>query len=322
VGAETVRRDNPSLVVRSTVRRESRVAAGLPASPVKVAVTASGRLDPAARFFRTDHVEKIVYADRLSAADLRERLRDVATVVDAGESLDLHTVLADLRARGVRRLMVEGGARTHTGFLTAGLVDELHLVVAPFFVGDARAPRFVGAGDFVHDPARPMRLAEVRRIDDLVLLRYLLGADRFWLEEAIELSRRSPRSTSAYAVGAIVVDAEGHEIAHGYSRQHDPHDHAEEVALAGVDPNDPRLCSATLYTSLEPCSTRASRPRPCADLIIDAGIRRVVFAWREPDHFVDGRGAERLDAAGVQVAEVPELAAAVEDVNAHLFGCR
>jgi 5-amino-6-(5-phosphoribosylamino)uracil reductase len=54
------------------------------------------------------------------------------------------------------------------------LADELHLVVAPFFVGDPAAPRFVGAGAYPYNPSRRMDLAEVRQIGDVVLLRYLL----------------------------------------------------------------------------------------------------------------------------------------------------
>jgi 5-amino-6-(5-phosphoribosylamino)uracil reductase len=74
--------------------------------------------------------------------------------------------------------MVEGGTAVHTLFLTAGLVDELHLVVAPFFVGDADAPRFVAAGAFPHDVRHRMRLAELRMVDDVALLRFLLdGSD-------------------------------------------------------------------------------------------------------------------------------------------------
>jgi len=84
----------------------------------------------------------------------------------------------DLRARGVRRLMIEGGGKVHTQFLTAGLADELHLVVAPFFVGDSRARRFVGDGSFPWNPARRAELAEVRQLGNVVLLRYALS-DRF-----------------------------------------------------------------------------------------------------------------------------------------------
>jgi 5-amino-6-(5-phosphoribosylamino)uracil reductase len=87
----------------------------------------------------------------------------------------------DLYGRGVERLMVEGGGTVHTQFLTADLADELQLVVAPFFVGDSRAPRFVGDGGFPWNPDRRARLVEVRRLDDVVLLRYALSA-RFTMD--------------------------------------------------------------------------------------------------------------------------------------------
>jgi 5-amino-6-(5-phosphoribosylamino)uracil reductase len=64
----------------------------------------------------------------------------------------------------------------HTGFLTAGLADELHLVVAPFFVGNSQARRFVGDGCYPWNPGRRAPLAEVRQIGDVVLLRYALSA--------------------------------------------------------------------------------------------------------------------------------------------------
>ena len=56
--------------------------------------------------------------------------------------------------------------------------------------------------------------------------------DRYWLARAIELSRRCPPSRSAFAVGAIIVAADGSVLATGYSREGSPHDHAEEAALA------------------------------------------------------------------------------------------
>ena len=72
--------------------------------------------------------------------------------------------------------MVEGGGTVHTQFLTADLADELHLVVAPFFVGDHRARRFVDDGVYPFNDGRRARLAEVRQIGDVVLLRYALSA--------------------------------------------------------------------------------------------------------------------------------------------------
>ena len=98
-----------------------------------------------------------------------------ATVVDGGPRVDLRRMGEDLADRGVERLMVEGGGTIHTQFLTEDLADELHLVVAPFFVGDSRASRFVGDGIFPFNPERRATLADVRRIDDVVLLRYALS---------------------------------------------------------------------------------------------------------------------------------------------------
>ena len=146
------------------------------------------------------------------------------------------------------------------------------------------------------------------------------AADRGWLSEAIGLSRRSPPSATAFAVGAVVVAGDGSVLATGYSREGSRHDHAEEVALAKLDPADPRLGGATLYSSLEPCRFRASRPSPCAELIVGAGLRRVVIAWREPPVFAPGGGAALLAEAGITVVEIADLAPQARAVNAGLLG--
>lgn len=143
--------------------------------------------------------------------------------------------------------------------------------------------------------------------------------DERWMRRAVELARRCPPVPGAYSVGAVIVGADGEELATGYSRQTDAHVHAEEAALAALPADDPRLPTATLYSTLEPCSKRASRPRPCARLILDAGIRRVVIAWREPDLFVTGvEGVELLVAHGVEVVELTGLADAAREPNRHL----
>lgn len=80
----------------------------------------------------------------------------------------------------------------HTQFLIEQLADELQLVVAPFFVGEARAPRFVEAGRFPWNAKHRAHLAETRQIGDVVLLRYALS-DRFALESGDSpCARRQP----------------------------------------------------------------------------------------------------------------------------------
>jgi 5-amino-6-(5-phosphoribosylamino)uracil reductase len=151
------------------------VAAGLPELPLKVTISSKGDLDPASKFFATEDVEKLVYVPTAAATTATDRLGQVATVVEAGDPLDLEVVLADLAKRGVQRLMVEGGGHIHTQFLTAELVDEIHLAIAPFFVGDPTAPRMVVPGTFPQHFRNRMNLTEVQQIGDIAFLRYQLN---------------------------------------------------------------------------------------------------------------------------------------------------
>jgi 5-amino-6-(5-phosphoribosylamino)uracil reductase len=211
VGAGTIRRDDPRLLVRSPRRQAERSARGRPPQPAGVTITASGDLDPAARFFRgggeggaaeggpgeggaaagrvadlgagegadlgaARPPQRIVYAARPAFPKLQDRIGSLAEVVDAGDPPRLTQILADLGRRGVRRLMVEGGARLGTQLLAGGMVDELQLAIAPFFVGDAAAPRFAGPGEYPAGPAHPLHLAEARAVGEMVLLRYLAAA--------------------------------------------------------------------------------------------------------------------------------------------------
>lgn len=173
VGAQTVRRDNPRLLVRSEDRRRHRLEQDKPENPVKVVLSQSGKLDPQAQFFTTGNAEKFLYtASGRSAAARRFTGIERTTVVDGGDPIDPTVVLADLTRRGVGRLLVEGGSHIHTLFLTVGIVDELRLAIAPFFVGDPAAPRFVGSGTFPHTPTAPMRLVDTRALEDVAVLRY------------------------------------------------------------------------------------------------------------------------------------------------------
>ena len=176
VGATTIRRDNPWLRIRSATRREARQARGELADPVRVTITRSGNLDPAARFFTRSAPSEtvLVYVPDSAAGDAAARLEGAASVLEAGDPLSLPIVLADLAGRGVRRLLVEGGSTVHTQFLQAGLADELHLVVAPVFVGDPAAPRLVGPGRYPHDATHRMHLESTEQLGDVALLRYLL----------------------------------------------------------------------------------------------------------------------------------------------------
>lgn len=204
--------------------------------------------------------------------------------------------------------MVEGGGTIHTQLLEAGLADELQLVVTPLLVGQPDAVRMLGSASYPGGPTSRDRP-------------YGQHADRNWLALVCEPASLCPPSETAFSVGAVVVAADGTELARGYSRESNPHDHAEQGALAKLSAGDARRSSATIYSSLEPCAKRASRPRrPCAQLIQDAGLHRVVTAWSEPDTFVTAAaGTEVLEATGVTVILLPEYANAAQAPNRHLL---
>jgi 5-amino-6-(5-phosphoribosylamino)uracil reductase len=171
IGAATMRCDNPRLLVNSDERRKARLARGLPEHPLKVTVTASGKLSADLNFWHHGG-DKVVYCPDSVVATVRATLGGLALVVGTGDRLDLPAMLADLGDRGVQQLMVEGGSTIHTQFLTAGLADEIHLAIAPIFVGRSDAPRFVGPATFRNDLHHRMQLIEARTVGDVALLRF------------------------------------------------------------------------------------------------------------------------------------------------------
>lgn len=171
IGATTIRRDNPRLLVNSERRRADRLARGLPEYPLKVTVTRTGDLDPTLTFWHHGG-EKLAFTVDDALDELRARLHGLADVVTVGPVLDWGKVLDELGCRGVRRLMVEGGGTIHTQLMAANLADELQLAVAPLLVGHPDAPRFLGPADYPGGSMARMRLLEAQAIGDVVLLRY------------------------------------------------------------------------------------------------------------------------------------------------------
>jgi 5-amino-6-(5-phosphoribosylamino)uracil reductase len=142
--------------------------------------------------------------------------------------------------------------------------------------------------------------------------------DTEYLERAIELSRNSPPSPTAYRVGAVVVTPGG-LVFEGYTHETDAKNHAEEEAIAKAVAAGVNLCGSTIYASMEPCSTRASKPVSCSELIIRHGFGRVVFALSEPPLFAACTGAQMLADAGIEVVHIGHLAARVREINRHLL---
>ena len=314
VGAETVRRDNPSLLLKSGTRH-----------PLKVTVTSRGNLDENARFFTGD-AGKIVFCSMENSKQLQEHLGARAEVLPyPGERLSLDFLLAELSWRGVKTLLVEGGGTLLTQFLSEDKATRLRLAMAPFFVGEAGFKRWVEAVPFPWTAARRMKLGKVEQRGDMAVMHYHLGDaagmtlseqanDDVLLARAVSLAQRCPPSATAYAVGAVLRLPDG-QLFTGFSRER-PNYHAEEVALEKCREAGCSSEGATMYSSMEPCLARASRPHSCSALLITARVSKVVFCVAEPDVFlVNSHSAEPMHQSGIKVIQDDSLAVLVREVN-------
>jgi len=123
-------------------------------------------------------------------------------------------------------------------------------------------------------------------------------ADRGWMQRAIELARRGEGSVEPNPmVGCVIVRDDGQPIAEGYHARCGEA-HAEVAALQAAGD---RARGATAVVTLEPCNHRG-RTGPCSEALIEAGIRRVIYAVADPDPLAQG-GAARLRKAGIEAAQ-------------------
>lgn len=165
IGIGTALADDPQL----TVRRVSGP------QPVRVVIDPSGRLPGSARLLANDGVRRIV----LSASGVRPPLPqgiEIARLPKSDGQIAPSAILAALAERGLRRILIEGGADTVSRFLAAGCLDRLHVIVAPIVLGSGRVGLALPPIERVDQALRaPMH---VHRLDDEVLLDCDLSAQR------------------------------------------------------------------------------------------------------------------------------------------------
>ena len=164
VGANTIRRDNPRLLIKSKARAKSLI---------KVTLTSTGMFERSLSFFTAGNAEKIIYTISSQKEMLTAKFSPVANVVSAGEkTVELRTLLKDLYLRGVRRLIVEGGSSILTQFMQEGFANEIHIAIAGFFVGQKNAPRLVQPGNFPWNSTHRLKLDSITKLDDIAVLIY------------------------------------------------------------------------------------------------------------------------------------------------------
>ncbi len=132
----------------------------------------------------------------------------------------------------------------------------------------------------------------------------LASEERRHLRRALRLAGRGRYRVSPNPMVGAVVVRRGEVVGEGWhARVGGPHAEVEALAKAGD-----KARGATVFVTLEPCDHHGRTP-PCSELLLAAGVRRLVACHRDPDPRVAGRGLARLAAAGVQV----EVGALAED---------
>ncbi len=136
------------------------------------------------------------------------------------------------------------------------------------------------------------------------------SVDEVYMRRCLKLARKAARRVSPNPMVGAVVVCEGKIIGEGYHREWGG-PHAEVNAIASVK-DESQLKDSTIYVSLEPCSHWGKTP-PCAQLIIDKGIKKVVIGAEDPFISVSGRGIRMLQDAGIEVkvGVIPEECKAI-----------
>jgi 2,5-diamino-6-(ribosylamino)-4(3H)-pyrimidinone 5'-phosphate reductase len=173
VGAGTLRADDPPLHVRDAEMREYRRSLGKPEDLARIAVSSSLDLDPGLRFFRKGSEPRIVATVEEAPEQRARSLAGVAEVWRVGRGrVDFRELLARLRARGVERLLVEGGGELNWELVERDLLDELYVTIAPCLLGGRDAPTLLEGDGLTMGAQVRLRLAAVDRHGDELFCRY------------------------------------------------------------------------------------------------------------------------------------------------------
>jgi 2,5-diamino-6-(ribosylamino)-4(3H)-pyrimidinone 5'-phosphate reductase len=174
IGAGTLRSDNPRQDVRDPEMKAYRRSLGKPDLLLNVLVTASAAVDPGSRLFEAGRAEGCVVATVEDAPPERlRRLGEVAEIWTLGRGrVDVGLLLARLKARGVERLLIEGGGDLNWSFVEKDAVDEIFVTVAPTVFGGREAPTPVEGTGFDMAGRRKLRLVSAEIVDGEIFCRY------------------------------------------------------------------------------------------------------------------------------------------------------
>ena len=173
VGIGTVLADDPTLRIKSNALRQARMEQSMPENPLRVVADSLARTPPGARLLGEGC---LVAVSRSAPAERVARLSRECEIIKCGEArVDLALLMSELCMRGVKRLMVEGGATLNWSLIKAGLVDELYVYMGALLIGGSQAPTLMDGPGFCRD--FPMlKLESVETLDEGVLIKWSVDA--------------------------------------------------------------------------------------------------------------------------------------------------
>jgi 5-amino-6-(5-phosphoribosylamino)uracil reductase len=178
IGAETIRKDDSTLITRDENLIEQRLQRGNCKDPIKVTLTRTGKISLQSNFIKYGECEKIVYTTNSIDTAIENELSKVVILKKFdNDNLTAKQIVEDLQQRGIETLIVEGGTQILTMFFQENLVNELRLSVVPFFVGDETAPRFTSSSKLFFDKDNRMKLEKIEQLGDTAVMTYKLKAD-------------------------------------------------------------------------------------------------------------------------------------------------
>ena len=172
VGIGTVLADNPALTVKSKKRREDRKQAEKDEYPIRIVVDSNARTPIDAEILSKGGGKRIIAVSKRAIIGDVDRLSEKAEIIVCGrEEVDLKKLLDLLWHRGVKRLMVEGGATLNWSLVSQGLVDEIYIYIGNIIIGGEHAPTLVDGTGFVTDMAK-LELLSAEKMDKGIILQW------------------------------------------------------------------------------------------------------------------------------------------------------
>ena len=175
VGGRTLLEEDPRLTVKSSELKDDRLFRGLDADPVKVGIVSEAKLTPDSRFITHGSGRVIIFTtDRTSNVQIEQlRKGGVEVYATVGQKVNLLNAMEKLRELDITSILVEGGGTLNAALIELGLVDEIHIYIAPVILGGSGAPTLADGVGLKQKNAVQLKIQSIDCLDDGgVILRY------------------------------------------------------------------------------------------------------------------------------------------------------